>query len=101
MLLRDLAGVGGLQQHGPVEARGGRRGRRESCQHLALATGAAWRVRVRDSSRQRHYRLGLMTTSPSPADLGRFAIGFDHRDRARLHALWDDILDAESGRRGR
>jgi perosamine synthetase len=36
-----------------------------------------------------------MTTSPSPADLGRFAIGFDHRDRARLHALWDDILDAE------
>src|SRR2546429_4053324 len=24
-----------------------------------------------------------------------FAIGFDHRDRARLHALWDDALDAE------
>lgn len=28
-------------------------------------------------------------------DLARFAIGFDHRDRARLHALWDRILDAE------
>jgi dTDP-4-amino-4,6-dideoxygalactose transaminase len=25
----------------------------------------------------------------------QFAIGFDHRDRARLHALWDGILDAE------
>ncbi len=28
-------------------------------------------------------------------DLQTFAIGFDHRDRARLHALWDEILDAE------
>ena len=28
-------------------------------------------------------------------DLDRFAIGFDHRDRARLHELWDGILDAE------
>jgi dTDP-4-amino-4,6-dideoxygalactose transaminase len=25
-----------------------------------------------------------------------FAIGFDHRDRARLHALWDEVLDTES-----
>jgi perosamine synthetase len=24
-----------------------------------------------------------------------FAIGFDHRDRARLHALWEDVLDSE------
>jgi dTDP-4-amino-4,6-dideoxygalactose transaminase len=24
-----------------------------------------------------------------------FAIGFDHRDRDRLHALWDDVLDRE------
>jgi dTDP-4-amino-4,6-dideoxygalactose transaminase len=30
-----------------------------------------------------------------PAELTRFAIGFDHRDRARLHALWDRILDSE------
>jgi perosamine synthetase len=29
------------------------------------------------------------------AALDRFAIGFDHRDRARLHALWDRVLDAE------
>jgi perosamine synthetase len=27
-------------------------------------------------------------------DLGRFAIGFDQRDRARLHALWDRIFDS-------
>jgi perosamine synthetase len=26
-------------------------------------------------------------------NLARFAIGFDHRDRARLHELWDRILD--------
>ena len=25
----------------------------------------------------------------------RFAIGFDHRDRARLQALWDEVIDAE------
>jgi perosamine synthetase len=28
-------------------------------------------------------------------DYARFAIGFDHRDRARLHELWDQILDSE------
>jgi dTDP-4-amino-4,6-dideoxygalactose transaminase len=28
-------------------------------------------------------------------DLSAFAIGFDHRDRVRLHALWDEILDSE------
>lgn len=25
----------------------------------------------------------------------RFAIGFDRRDRARLHALWDEVIDSE------
>jgi dTDP-4-amino-4,6-dideoxygalactose transaminase len=30
-----------------------------------------------------------------PAELARFAIGFDQRDRARLHTLWDRIFDAE------
>jgi perosamine synthetase len=30
----------------------------------------------------------------SPPDLGRFAIGFDARDRARLHALWDEVFDS-------
>jgi perosamine synthetase len=29
------------------------------------------------------------------ADHARFAIGFDHRDRARLHELWDGVLDSE------
>jgi len=28
-------------------------------------------------------------------DIDTFAIGFDHRDRARLHELWDHALDAE------
>src|SRR5947209_2796443 len=28
-------------------------------------------------------------------DFDTFAIGFDHRDRTRLHALWDGILDDE------
>jgi len=34
------------------------------------------------------------------ADHTRFAIGFDHRDRDRLHALWDEILDAEQWSEG-
>jgi len=29
------------------------------------------------------------------ADHTAFTIGFDQRDRARLHALWDEILDAQ------
>lgn len=28
-------------------------------------------------------------------DLGRFAIGFDRRDRVRLHELWESALEAE------
>jgi perosamine synthetase len=28
-------------------------------------------------------------------EIDTFAIGFDHRDRDRLHDLWDDALDAE------
>ncbi len=38
-----------------------------------------------------------MSTSIDPQTLSnytRFAIGFDHRDRARLHALIDDVLDS-------
>ena len=34
-------------------------------------------------------------TVPADTDHERFAIGFDHRDRARLHELWDGILDSE------
>src|SRR5579875_4233821 len=39
-----------------------------------------------------------MTTASSTErvpDYSRFAIGFDHRDRARLHALIDEVLDSE------
>ncbi len=40
-----------------------------------------------------------MTTASEPAsqqapDFARFAIGFDHRDRARFHTLIDEILDS-------
>ncbi|HLH66269.1 MAG TPA: DegT/DnrJ/EryC1/StrS family aminotransferase [Solirubrobacteraceae bacterium] len=35
-------------------------------------------------------------TAPGEApDFARFAIGFDHRDRERLHALIDEVLDSE------
>ena len=37
-----------------------------------------------------------MTTASSQetADYARFAIGFDPRDRARLHALIDEVIDS-------
>jgi dTDP-4-amino-4,6-dideoxygalactose transaminase len=35
------------------------------------------------------------SSNQSAPDHARFAIGFDHRDRARLHALIDQVLDAE------
>jgi perosamine synthetase len=31
----------------------------------------------------------------SPPDLGRFGIGFDERDRARLHELWDEVITSQ------
>jgi dTDP-4-amino-4,6-dideoxygalactose transaminase len=36
----------------------------------------------------------------SEPGVARFAIGFDHRDRARLHALIDEVLDSESWSEG-
>jgi dTDP-4-amino-4,6-dideoxygalactose transaminase len=36
-----------------------------------------------------------LSEAKTHASLGRFAIGFDHRDRARLHDLWDRVLDSE------
>jgi dTDP-4-amino-4,6-dideoxygalactose transaminase len=36
---------------------------------------------------------------PRP-DIDRFAIGFDHRDSARLHALWDEIVEREQWSEG-
>ena len=34
------------------------------------------------------------------ADHDRFAIGFDPRDRARLHALWDEVIDSQQWTEG-
>jgi perosamine synthetase len=33
-------------------------------------------------------------------DFARFAIGFDQRDRARLHALWDEVFDSNQWSEG-
>ena len=41
------------------------------------------------------YRLARVLAPQIPTDLARFAIGFDQRDRERLHALWNGVLDAE------
>jgi perosamine synthetase len=42
--------------------------------------------------------ISTMTTAPasdqSALDYGRFGIGFDHRDRGRLHSLIDEVLDS-------
>jgi perosamine synthetase len=36
-----------------------------------------------------------------PIDASKFAIGFDHRDRARLFELWTEVLDSEQWSEGR
>jgi perosamine synthetase len=36
----------------------------------------------------------MTTASAALPDFSKFAIGFDHRDRARLHALIDEVLDS-------
>jgi perosamine synthetase len=41
-----------------------------------------------------------MDASHAPAAIGRFAIGFDQRDRARLHELWDAVLDSQQWAEG-
>jgi perosamine synthetase len=33
-------------------------------------------------------------------ELSRFTIGFDERDRARLHALWDEVIDSQQWSEG-
>src|SRR6202795_2508944 len=44
---------------------------------------------------QESVRMALRSSTPplSFMDIDTFAIGFDHRDRARVHALWDEVLD--------
>jgi perosamine synthetase len=39
--------------------------------------------------------MNTASTTESVPDFSRFAIGFDHRDRDRLHALIDEVLDSE------
>ena len=39
--------------------------------------------------------VSTLSEAQTHAALDRFAIGFDHRDRARLHELWDRVLDSE------
>jgi perosamine synthetase len=36
-----------------------------------------------------------MSTASATSSFEQFAIGFDHRDRARLHALIDEVLDSD------
>src|SRR5205085_12671518 len=38
--------------------------------------------------------IGKMTTASATPEFARFAIGFDERDRARFHALIDEVLDS-------
>ena len=33
-------------------------------------------------------------------DIGRFAIGFDPRDRARVHELWDEVFASQQWAEG-
>jgi perosamine synthetase len=35
------------------------------------------------------------THPPAAPDFSAFAIGFDERDRPRLHALWDEVIDSQ------
>jgi perosamine synthetase len=37
---------------------------------------------------------GGAVTEAAP-NYSKFTIGFDHRDRARLHELWDEVIDSE------
>src|SRR3954447_14045791 len=41
-----------------------------------------------------------MHPNPDAADIQKFAIGFDRRDRARLHDLWDEVIDSEQWTEG-
>ncbi len=43
----------------------------------------------------------LLATESPVSDAGKFAIGFDHRDRARLFELWTEVLDSEQWSEGR
>ncbi len=50
--------------------------------------------------RSRSLQYALAMRPRAAPDLGAFAIGFDQRDRARLHALWDRVIDAQRWSQG-
>src|SRR5579862_5365346 len=41
-----------------------------------------------------------MLAPGTETDLARFAIGFDQRDRARLHALWERVFESQQWSEG-
>src|SRR5437764_9926413 len=45
-------------------------------------------------------RVDAMLAPGIPTNLAKFAIGFDQRDRARVHALWERIFDANQWSEG-
>jgi perosamine synthetase len=50
------------------------------------------------SARPLHYALPVR--APTAPDFGVFSIGFDQRDRARLHALWDQVMTSQRWSQG-
>ncbi len=53
------------------------------------------RQSVCDQARPDMTTASLQSSHQSEPDFARFAIGFDHRDRERLHALIDEVVDSE------
>ena len=39
--------------------------------------------------------------SEKNTDVGKFTIGFDHRDRAQIHNMWDEIFDSQQWSEGK
>ena len=44
--------------------------------------------------------MSLVMPPAERPELGTFAIGFDQRDRARLHELWDQVLTSQRWSQG-
>src|SRR5436305_4087179 len=72
-------------------------GTRFVCCSTATARSARQRpdLRLRAVPADARYRVLRMLAPDVSTELARFAIGFDHRDRALLHSLWDRVLDSE------
>ena len=70
------------------------RARRPGALALAVRVAAGDGARPsRSGGRRRLARGRRRRARPDRSD--RFAIGFDERDRARLHALWDEVIDSQ------